>query len=266
MFEHHPLAFVSDGRRKKIGQTLDALFGKKLVIAQLRSRLQQYFKGFKIEWEDAVPMLEALRTEDLEVCLKSKSEAEVDQNYAASFWSASASQQNDGRGEEKEDLEEFNFLLSIMERQDEKTTLAGAKFKVAKLKKAAGELLQTSAKQRREVFGFIESKLNEKFGPLENYVTPEERDTTPTCMLDKLWECSKRASEKIASIREQLGSVQAEVASLTEIINAADGKATTEQITHLHHLSELQAKLTVSLNKCREVEDLDSITAEIIRY
>jgi hypothetical protein len=266
IFVNHKDALVSEGRRMKIRQTLDALFGKKLVIAQLRSGLQHYFKEFKIEWEDAVPMLEALRTEDLEVCLKSKSEAEADQNYATSFWSASASQQNDGHGEEKEDVEEFNFLLSIMERKDEKTNLAGAKFKVAKLKKTAGELLQTSAKQRREVFGFIESKLNEKFGPLENYVPPEERDTTPTCMLDKLWECSKRASEKIASIRDQLDSVQAEVASLTEIINAADGKATTEQTAHLHHLSELQVKNNMSLERCREVEDLDSITSEIIRY
>jgi hypothetical protein len=266
MFENHKDAPESEGRRMKIRQTLDALFGKKLVIVQLRSRMQHYFKEFKIEWEDAVPMLEALRTEDLEVCLKSKSEAEVDQNYAASFWSASASQQNDGQGEEKEDVEEFNFLLNIMERQDEKTNLAGAKLKVAKLTKAAGELLQTSAKQRREVFGFIESKLNEKFGPLENYVPPEERDTTPTCLLDKLWECSKRANERVASIREQLCSVQAEVASLTEIINAADGKATTEQTAHLHHLSELQVKINMRVEKCREVEDLDSITSEIIRY
>jgi hypothetical protein len=256
MFEHHPLAFVSDGRRKKIGQTLDALFGKRLIIAQLRSRLQQYFKGFKIEWEDAVPMLEALRVEDLKDCLKRSSEAEAAQNDA----------DGDSHGEDKEDVENFNFLLGIMESREGETNLSGVKAKVAELKKAAGELLQNSAKQRRDVFGFIESKLNEKFGPLEKYVPPEERDTTPTCMLDKLLECSKRASEKKASVREQLVPVQAEAASLTEVINAADGKATTEQITHLHHLSELQAKLTVSLNKCREVEDLDSITAEIIRY
>ncbi len=258
MFEHHPLAFVSDGRRKKIGQTLDALFGKKLVIAQLRSRLQQYFKGFKIEWEDAVPMLEALRIEDLKVCLKRSSEAEAARNDA----------DGDVHGEDKEDVESFNFLLGIMERQEEEeeANLAGVKAKVEKLKKTAGELLQNSVKQRRDVFGLIESKLKETFGPLEKYVPPEERDTTPTCMLDKLLECSKRASEKTASIREQTVAVQAEAASLTEVINAADGKATTEQITHLHHLSELQAKLNVSLEKCREVEDLDSITSEIIRY
>jgi hypothetical protein len=155
-----------------------------------------------------------------------------------------------------------------MERQEEEeeANLAGVKAKVEKLKKTAGELLQNSVKQRRDVFGLIESKLKETFGPLEKYVPPEERDTTPTCMLDKLLECSKRASEKTASIREQTVAVQAEAASLTEVINAADGKATTEQITHLHHLSELQAKLNVSLEKCREVEDLDSITSEIIRY
>jgi len=252
---HHKDSLASEGRRKQIAKTLDALFGKKMVITQLRSRLQHYFKEFRIEWEDAVPMLDALSMEDLEVCSKRINELDAGRSDA------------DGHGHsgDKEEAADFSMLLCIMERQ-EATKLESVKAQVAELKKAAGDLVQHSAKQRREVFGFIESRLTKKFGPLESYVPPEVRESTATCMLDTLLDCSKKASEKKTSIRAQLVPVQAEVASLTEIINADGSKATAEQMAHLHHLSELQAKLEISLEKCREVEDLDSITTEIIRY